>query len=313
MAEKSYTILIVPDSSSKFRKVVIPRYLISAGLVLLGLLVVGFFFLLQNHIASIENYQQGHQLLGEVKYKLRKMAELRAEMAEVEETLSRLSEFGNKMRSFAGLKTIKEIKKGVGKSGVGGPDEATAEEKKSVLEKEKQSFLDVLEGDITELSSKATRQEENFLRTVEFFSRKSDVIFSTPSIWPTRGWISSGFGYRVSPFTGRRQFHEGIDIASNYGSIVRAPGDGTVTYVGRKRGYGRVLEINHGNGYVTRYAHNARILVKRGKKVKRGDPVAKVGSSGLTTGPHLHYEVRYKGRLVNPIKYIFEEVAENRR
>lgn len=132
----------------------------------------------------------------------------------------------------------------------------------------------------------------------------------TPSGRPIRnGWISSLYGMRTDPFTGRQMFHPGIDFASRMGTNVRAVAAGVVTWASKLAGYGNLVEINHGNGYATRYGHNEKLLVKVGQLVKKGQIIAKMGSTGRSTGPHVHFEVRYHGRTVNPIKYV--EAANN--
>ncbi len=120
----------------------------------------------------------------------------------------------------------------------------------------------------------------------------------------TRGWLSSYFGRRTDPFTGRRAHHSGIDFAGKLGSDVVSVAAGVVTYAGRRSGYGNLVEINHGKGYATRYGHNSEILVKVGQTVKKGELISKMGTTGRSTGPHVHFEVLYNGRAVNPIKYI---------
>jgi murein DD-endopeptidase MepM/ murein hydrolase activator NlpD len=127
----------------------------------------------------------------------------------------------------------------------------------------------------------------------------------TPSGWPVKGgWVSSAFGMRADPFNGRRSMHHGVDIASPLGSSIHAMGDGVVTFAGKKRGYGNMVEINHGQGYSTRYAHVAEWLVRVGDRVARGQPVAKVGITGRSTGPHLHFEVLRSHRKVDPVSYL---------
>ncbi len=120
----------------------------------------------------------------------------------------------------------------------------------------------------------------------------------------TRGWLSSYFGLRTDPFTGRRAHHNGIDFAGKFDSDIVSVAAGVVTYAGKRSGYGRLVEINHGNGYSTRYGHAHEILVKVGDTIKKGQLIAKMGSSGRSTGPHVHFEVLYNGRAVNPKKYI---------
>ena len=118
------------------------------------------------------------------------------------------------------------------------------------------------------------------------------------------GWISSGYGYRNDPFTGKRSFHRGIDIAAKSGSKIRAVAAGVVTAAKVRSGYGVTVEINHGNGYTTRYAHAKVALVTTGDLVEKGDVIAIVGSTGRSTGTHLHFEVQRHGETVNPRKYL---------
>jgi murein DD-endopeptidase MepM/ murein hydrolase activator NlpD len=120
----------------------------------------------------------------------------------------------------------------------------------------------------------------------------------------THGWLSSYFGMRTDPFTGRRALHTGLDFAGKMGSDVVSVAAGVVTYAGKRSGYGNLVEINHGNGYSTRYGHNSKILVSVGQTVKKGQVIAKMGSTGRSTGPHVHFEVLINGHAVNPKKYI---------
>lgn len=126
-----------------------------------------------------------------------------------------------------------------------------------------------------------------------------------PSGWPIEsGWISSLFGVRTDPFSGRRTQHTGIDFAGRAGADVLSVAGGIVTEAGMREGYGKLVEINHGNGYATRYAHSSELLVKVGDKVNKGQRIARVGSTGRSTGPHVHFEVLFNGTLVNPEQYI---------
>ncbi|MBA3582778.1 MAG: M23 family metallopeptidase [Gammaproteobacteria bacterium] len=118
------------------------------------------------------------------------------------------------------------------------------------------------------------------------------------------GWVSSSFGFRNSPFGGRREFHKGVDIAAQEGTRILAAAGGVVTWADRRWGYGNLVEINHGNGYSTRYGHCSQILVKEGEAIKKGQAVALVGSTGRSTGPHLHFEVLQAGRQVDPSGFV---------
>lgn len=136
---------------------------------------------------------------------------------------------------------------------------------------------------------------------------QADKIASFPTLRPTGGWYTSGFGVRRSPFTGRLTMHEGIDIANHSGSLIVAPAAGLVTFAQARPGYGNLVTIDHGYGIQTQYGHIARVFVRTGDKVQRGQKIAAVGNTGRSTGPHLHYEVRVNGVPINPKPYILED------
>ncbi len=127
-----------------------------------------------------------------------------------------------------------------------------------------------------------------------------------------KGWISSHFGYRKDPFTGKKAFHHGVDFAGKKGADVFSVAAGVVSKAGKQSGYGYLVEINHGNGYTTRYGHNGEILVKTGDRIAKEQVIAKMGSTGRSTGPHVHFEVLQNGKKVNPWKYLRKSAAKNR-
>jgi murein DD-endopeptidase MepM/ murein hydrolase activator NlpD len=137
--------------------------------------------------------------------------------------------------------------------------------------------------------------------------RRNALAAATPSIWPAHGWLSSSVGRRVDPISGGADFHQGLDISADAGSPVYATADGTVVHAAREGAYGNLITIDHGYGLETRYGHLSKYEVKSGAKVKRGDIVGRVGSTGRATGPHLHYEVRVNGRLLNPLQLLLQQ------
>ncbi len=149
-------------------------------------------------------------------------------------------------------------------------------------------------------------REQDVLRLWQKLEQKESRINATPNIKPVRGWYTSKFGYRISPFSNRPVMHNGLDIAASPGTPVYAPADGVVSFAGYDPGYGRLVSIDHGFGLVTRYGHNSQIFVKVGQKVSRWDIIAAVGNTGRSTGPHLHYEVRVENVPVDPMNYIIE-------
>src|SRR3569833_4087531 len=146
---------------------------------------------------------------------------------------------------------------------------------------------------------------QQFYVLESFFMNRNLLNAVLPAGRPVQdGWVSSFFGFRADPFTGRRAHHDGVDIAGKAGDPIEAVASGIVAFSGERSGYGNLVEINHGNGYVTRYGHNAVNLVEEGDKVDKGQVVAMMGSTGRSTGPHVHFEVLRNGKIVNPIKYL---------
>ncbi len=179
---------------------------------------------------------------------------------------------------------------------VGGPAEVSAVEAMQVPD-----FVRSLE----DLSLKVDdRAEQLGLLETMLMSRKLQKEVRPAGRPIKKGWISSYYGMRTDPFTGRREHHKGIDLAGKQGSEVIAVGAGVVTWAGSRYGYGNLVEVNHGNGYSTRYGHNAEVLVTVGEAVAKGQALSKMGSTGRSTGPHVHFEVLYKGKAIDPKKFV---------
>jgi septal ring factor EnvC (AmiA/AmiB activator) len=156
------------------------------------------------------------------------------------------------------------------------------------------------------IRSTADTRAESLDQLLKELEDKRVKLVSMPSVWPARGWLTSRFGPRVSPFTGRTQRHAGLDIAAKSGTPIIAPAHGRVTYVGRKWPLGNAVILDHGFGVRTHYGHTKEIHVKAGDTVERGTLIASIGSSGRSTGPHLHYVVEVKGKARDPLDYIFD-------
>lgn len=148
--------------------------------------------------------------------------------------------------------------------------------------------------------------ENNIHELDQHLLDKESFLKSTPTILPADGWITSYFGQRISPYLGKLKMHEGLDVGASYGTHVNAPADGIVTFSGMKAGFGKFVQIDHGYGIETIYAHNQELYVRPGQKVKRGTLLAGVGNTGHSTGPHLHYEVRVNGIAVDPLYFILD-------
>ncbi|WP_456324431.1 peptidoglycan DD-metalloendopeptidase family protein [Desulfonauticus submarinus] len=217
---------------------------------------------------------------------------------QLEANVAKMSELDRKLRVMMNLEGSTNLLEAIG----GTPENSFTFDfipsyRQEALARKMHNFLEQL---TTQTKLEKVRQEQ----LIELLKNKQAILASTPSIWPTQGWISSGFGYRISPFTGQREFHKGLDISGPVGTPIIAPADGVVVFCGVNGGYGLSLLIDHGNGISTRYAHLQKAVVKKGERVKRGEIIAYMGNSGRSTGPHLHYEVRINGVPVNPLHYI---------
>ena len=179
----------------------------------------------------------------------------------------------------------------------------------------KESREDVLEGlnasdsgaiDMEVLKQQIRRAIDSVGEIKDYLSEQRDIYMATPQGWPVKGWLSSKYGRRTHPIRGGRDFHTGVDISSKPATKIYATADGIVSFSGWSGANGRLVAVEHGFGYSTFYAHNKKNAVKVGDVVKRGDLVAYVGSTGNSTGPHVHYEISKDGKSVNPMKYIRE-------
>ena len=162
------------------------------------------------------------------------------------------------------------------------------------------------EVEVDRLNRLARFELEKYAEIIEALSDKKRRLDHTPSIRPSRGWFSRGIGMKRNPFTGAMQYHAGIDLANRRGTPIVTTADGKVSKARRNGGMGNLVVINHGFGMVTRYGHLDKILVKSGSKVKRGDVIGLMGSTGYSTGTHLHYEVIKHGKSKNPLNYIID-------
>lgn len=213
-------------------------------------------------------------------------------LGQLQAQVMRLDALGGRLTNMAGIDP-KEFDF-ARKPGMGGPAEPTAVAAQADLMK----MLNTLDSQVAQQS-----EQLHALQSVLINNNTYSAV--TPAGWPVKGgWLSSHFGLRADPFNGRTSMHRGVDIASPLKSNIYAMGEGVVTYAGPRHGYGMMVEINHGRGYSTRYAHASEVLVSLGDRVSRGQPVALVGMSGRSTGPHLHFEVLKRGRQIDPSAYL---------
>ncbi len=297
---QQFTVIVVSDHSQAVRKFRLPRrWLTNAGLALGGLTIVGL--VTGGHYLSLLGVASENRVLKEENAQLRSQILLVQEkVAHISATLDRVERFDAKLRTA--VTQLQDPERTLAIGPVGKPDEPIIPGPAPAA----QENLSALPSRLATLETEASRQESSLRELQEYFDDQKSLLASTPSLWPTRGWVTSDFGVRLDPYSAERMMHRGLDIATPYGQAVYTPSDGVVVFAGTEGGYGKVLVVDHGYGVKTRYGHLSEIFVKLGDRVKRGSRVGAVGNTGRSTGPHLHYEVRVNGIPENPRKFILE-------
>lgn len=236
----------------------------------------------------------------EVLHQREQIQRFASEINSLKEQIILLNQFEQKIRVIA---NIDQPNKSDGLFGVGGS--ATEDLNPNMeLTQRHQNLIKDMHRQIGQLDSFSQVQRKDFEMLLGKMEAQKNLLAHTPAIRPVRGWITSKFGYRQSPFTGKREFHRGLDIANQKGTPIVATADGVVSFASQKGLLGNLVVIDHGHGIMTRYGHLDTMTVQAGERVKRGQIVAKMGNSGRSTGPHLHYELRLNGVPINPSKYI---------
>ena len=299
MAQRFYTVLILPDATSPARKFQINKAILTVASSVAAVLVLAFAFFLYQYVNLNVRMLEMKQLRQEANDR----NVLATKVGQLEGELTRLRDLDRKLRVVAGLDAGEE--QGA-KLAQGGAETLSQTALLDAVRKGTGRLGDWVGRDLEALGQEITSRERSFRELKGLLEAKRSVLASTPTIWPVRGMITAGYGYRLSPFTGQREMHEGLDIAAPLGSPIAATADGVVSFVGPLGSFGNVVFINHGHGLTTFYAHTSTSRVKEGQQVKRGQVVAFVGNTGRTTGPHVHYEVQVNGATVNPLKYIID-------
>ena len=307
--EEDYSVVFFPGATASPKRFRISRrwfriYGYSALVILLGV-VSTFIYFSQKYYYLANDEAELTELRRESKIRKVQAEKIATQMKNLESEMARLGRFEKKLRVITALEDSPQNSEK--NWGVGGSYGLSSYSFTTSLAHESKALANKLSNSLGHLTTQAKIKAISLQELDHFFKDQKSFLQSTPSIWPTRGWVTSDFGYRESPFTGLRENHEGWDIGARSGSAVRATADGMITVAGRERGYGKLIEIDHGYGVVTRYGHNSKNLIKVGNKVKRGQIVALVGNTGRSTGPHLHYEVIVNGVPANPKNYILED------
>jgi murein DD-endopeptidase MepM/ murein hydrolase activator NlpD len=288
MDKRYSTIIFVPHARAKFRKLKVShRLLFSIISLVTSSLCLSTFFSVQ-YFTSLSQTHELSKLRSENKELQNANEQFSKSVQSLRNQLTTVEDRTRKLAIIAGITTLDEASQG-GSGGVRNDDLAPAN-----------PYRD----DIDKMSFRSNRLQSDLSVLEEKFVAQSRLLSSTPSIAPVRGILTDGFGGRSDPFTGESGQHNAVDISSAVGQPVRSPADGIVVKAEWANGYGNVIYVSHGYGYSTRYGHLSNFSVRPGQRIKRGDVIGHVGSTGRSTGPHLHYEVRVNNNPVNPLEYI---------
>ncbi|HWF60907.1 MAG TPA: M23 family metallopeptidase [Nitrospira sp.] len=329
----AYTVVVFRGSTAKpirfsFSKKLLRRLLVCVGMVILAdLLVVSHYVIRTGEVWELAAFRTEAMSARE------QTAAFSTAVDDLKKRLGAMNEVNQRLRVMLGIEVPKTGDMANGRGGEevpipeeGGTIPSENEPKPSsgtsrqisdgnqehssavALESSRESLQTIVsvKESLERLSKQATMQERILDELSQAAEQRSSRWASTPSIWPVKGWVTSGFGPRISPFTEKPAWHDGLDIGAAPNTPVHAPAQGRITSIGYDPKLGNIVRVDHGFGVETLYGHLAKALVKEGQRVERGDVIALVGSSGLSTGPHLHYMVKLNGQALDPTKYILE-------
>ncbi|HUU04290.1 MAG TPA: peptidoglycan DD-metalloendopeptidase family protein [Patescibacteria group bacterium] len=300
---RNYSVIIVSDATASNKEFTVSSKLVKNAVLAFSFLVIFFGFIIFHYLTMTLDKQKMKRLELDAKDKRQKISELSSTIEDLNKRLKNMEIYKERIMVATGLTSPMALKE----VGSGGPEFGNAGDNFSGAPgviPAPQSLLQVPK--TADIRDKAQKIEDSLKSVEKFVNQQKLQLASTPVIWPTRGYISGVFGNRVHPFTGRYEFHYAIDIATQLGNKIIAPADGVVLVAEPKQYYGKMILIDHGFGYVTRYGHLSGFNVREGQRVHRYDVIGTVGTTGRSNGPHLHYEVRYFDKPMNPADFILD-------
>ncbi|HUW23616.1 MAG TPA: M23 family metallopeptidase [bacterium] len=288
------TILLIPHDKSRPIRTSLSLNFIYSVLILWIFSSACSVFIISQEINYRETVRANKELREKAEYFAKSLAEER-------DLICQLKEMDTRLRGLLHMKNPEDI---VELGGIGGPSAEDAYSLTLVMQSGNGLSKELFQMNLNALERETWERKQSFHEINDYLAYQRSLLLATPSIWPTFGRVTSSYGWRRHPLTQRREFHYAIDIANLKGTPVRATADGRVIVAGWQGTYGRSVMIDHGQGFSTRYAHNSTVLVKPGERVKRGQIVALSGDTGSVTASHVHYEVWYQGKPVNPLLYV---------
>ena len=300
MPKNFYTLLILPKKHSSAKKISLSGTVVKGVSIFFMSLILFMMYFSYDYIHIRRDQAELKRLKAQTAQQRQQIDALVAKVEQFSNKMEDLRQFDKKIRIMANLETKKEKGQVLG---IGGPvnEESRLSSKMAADDRE---LIAGVQKRVDRLMDDAVVREQSFASLLALLKEKKSLLAATPSLWPVMGWVTSEFGKRVNPFGGEIEFHKGIDIATKNGRVIQSPADGVVTEVSYQQDLGQMIQINHGHGISTMYAHLSRALVREGTAVRKGDRIGLVGSTGRSTGSHLHYAVMLNGVPINPRKYL---------
>jgi murein DD-endopeptidase MepM/ murein hydrolase activator NlpD len=302
---RRWTFMLIAEGETSTKQVRLSREMVQIGIAAVLFIVAGFSSLATGLLLSGSTQHVDEKLVAKNNLLRGELVAVNQQVDTLRESLENLYKRDEQYRLLAGLTPLDS---GVMQVGVGGPGGESAEDRPLFsLEPSSARRAFSASSEIGTLLRRAKLLSFSWSEATNSLTETHNRLESMPSITPTRGTISSGFTQaRMHPLLGYARPHEGVDIVARIGTPIVAAAKGRVRFVGRDKDFGLMVEIDHGYGLVTRYAHTSATLVRNGQQVERGDTIARVGDSGLATSPHLHYEVLVNGRPTNPTRFLLD-------
>ena len=299
MSKKRLSILIIPPSTDRVRQYSVPQWIVRACMAAVATIIVGFISSLGIATYGINKATENQDQAAENAELRAALTGMTADVKVLREQLARLEAAEQKVRAVFGFPEVSADERALG---VGG-----STPQPNVYLSESTELTYAVESEIDRLLHRASFERENFESVFSALLDQKQRLDHTPSTYPVNGVLMRGFGIKSDPFTGKMRPHHGLDLAAPTGTPVYSPAYGKVILREHQTQYGNTVVLDHGYGVETVYGHMSKFAVKMGQTVRRGEIIGYVGTSGYSTGPHLHYEVHANGRPQNPMDYVYDK------
>lgn len=334
MDRKQITLFIVSNDSERTRKIVVPASWLKFGGLAAALVILAFTAGVVDYFGLLVQSMENKRLKAENSQLIKQFQVVEGKVSSLESSLERVKTFTQKLRLITNIESqdrVVQLTMGAkpapgqqiedyepmeermpeeamaAQDAVFAPDRPLNDVRGEVAAEPSNKDYASLVIRIDRAVKETQLKEQSVIELWESLSDRQSLLNATPNIKPAKGWLTSRFGRRVNPVTGQLSMHAGVDIAAAPGSPVYAPADGVVIFASYDESYGKLVSIDHGYGVTTRFGHNSQIYVHVGQRVSKYDVIAAVGSTGRSTGPHCHYEVRINGTPVDPVNFILDE------